>query len=165
MTNLLTVKQVAPSPVHAPDIWRTFHTEMDRLFDRFATGFGGVRLPMIGLPAMAGALTPDVDIAEDAFAYMISVELPGLTDKDIAVEIAGTTLTVKGVKRHDTVEKTPAYHLAERAYGEFVRSFVVPDGVNLEKIDATFLNGVLTITLPKLAAVAPKAIIVKPAAC
>ena len=59
------------------------------------------------------------------------------------------TLMIKGEKRDDKEEKKKGYYLSERRYGAFQRSFGVPDGVDAEKIEANFKNGVLTVTLPK----------------
>ena len=61
----------------------------------------------------------------------------------------GTTLTIKGEKKDEREEKQKDYHLSERRYGSFQRSFGVPDGVDADKIEAHFKNGVLTVTLPK----------------
>ncbi len=83
---------------------------------------------------------------------------------DIEVALAGDTLTIKGEKRPEKEEKNKDYRLTERSYGEFRRSFVLPENVDGGKIDATFANGVLTITVPKNAKAAPKKIEVKAAA-
>ena len=141
----------------APDIWRPFRSEMDRLFDRFAEGFG---FPSLGrmfdleLPRGEGwfgfAVAP-VEISEDDKAYMITAELPGLDAKDVEVTITGDTLVLKGEKRQEKEEKGKNTYMSERSYGEFRRSFLLPDGVDRDKLAADFSKGVLTITLPKSA--------------
>ncbi len=87
-----------------------------------------------------------------------------MTEKDIQVSLSDDRLIVKGEKRREKEEEDRGYHLTERTYGEFQRSFILPDGVNSEEITAEFANGVLTLTLPKTRAAMPKKIEVKAAA-
>jgi HSP20 family protein len=72
-----------------------------------------------------------------------------MDEKNVEVKFADGLLTIKGEKREKKEEKKKDYHLSERSYGSFQRSFTVPDGVDADKIDATFKDGVLTVTLPK----------------
>ncbi len=162
-TTPVPVKRSAPAPASVPDVWRSLRTEMDRLFDRFSTGFGMMPFPAFAFePSFISA--PAVDITEDASSYKLSAELPGMTEKDIQVSLSDDRLTVKGEKRREKEEEDKGYHLTERTYGEFQRSFILPDGVDSEKITAEFANGVLTLTLPKTRAAMPKKIEVKAAA-
>jgi HSP20 family protein len=92
---------------------------------------------------------PAVDVAEHERDYEITAELPGLDDKNIEVKVANGVLTIKGEKTEEKEEKKKDYHLSERRYGSFRRSFSLPDGVDPDKIEAKFQKGVLTITLPK----------------
>lgn len=159
------------TPAQTPDVWRSFRTEMDRLFDRFA----GVGFPSLsrmfdgGNGAFETAFSvpsPAVDITEDETGYKLSAELPGMAEKDIEVSVVDDTLTIKGEKKQETEKKDENYYLSERSYGSFQRSFVLPDSVDADKIDAAFAKGVLTVTLPKKpeAKVEAKKIEVKPAA-
>ena len=167
-TSPVQVKQTAPAPA-APDVFRSFRTEMDRLFDRFTTGFGW---PSLALPSFPTAVTgngfavPAVDVTEDDKAYRIAAELPGMDEKDVEVGVSGDTLTIKGEKRQERETKEPNYYLSERSYGSFQRAFALPDGIDRDRIDASFAKGVLTVTLPKTAEVQQQArkIAVKPAA-
>jgi HSP20 family protein len=161
-TNPVPVKR-SPTPTATPDIWRSFRTEMDRLFDRFG-GFGMMPFPTLRLDTFSGVLSPAVDIMEDGETFKLSAELPGMSEKDVQVSVSGDTLTIKGEKRQEREEKDKNNHLTERSYGEFQRSFVLPEGMDREKISAAFANGVLTVTLPKTAQTAPKKIEVKSAA-
>jgi len=163
-TTQVQVTPTTPAPVDASDAWRSFRGDMDRLFERFASSFGWAPFPILGLRSSFGVSSPAVDIAEDDTSFKLSAELPGMTEKDIQVSLSGTTLTIKGEKRQQKEETKKDYYLSERSYGEFRRSFVLPDGVDGNKIDAKFSNGVLTITLPKTAQAAPKTIEVKAAA-
>jgi len=168
------VKRTAPTPTQvpapaAPDVWRSFRTDMDRLFDRFATGFG---MPSFGrvfdvAPMLRTEFTlptPAVDITEDDAAYKVTAELPGMEEKDIEVALSDDLLTIKGEKTAETEEKDKNTYLSERCYGAFQRSFVVPEGVDSDKIKADFAKGVLTVTLPKAAPAQKKTIEVKKAA-
>jgi len=82
-------------------------------------------------------------------AYEIAAELPGMDEKNIEVKFADGVLTIKSEKREEKEEKNKDYYLSERSFGSFQRSFQVPSGVDIDKIDASFKNGVLTVTLPK----------------
>lgn len=90
-----------------------------------------------------------VDVVENDEAYEISAELPGLSDKDVEVKLSNGLLTIKGEKKEEKEKKEKDYHLSERRYGMFQRSFQVPQGVDVDKIAAKFTDGVLKITLPK----------------
>ncbi len=162
-TTPVPVRQSALAPTGTPDIWYSFRTEMDRLFDRFTSGFGMAPLPSFRFAASSGIPSPAVEITEDDTAFKLSAELPGMTEKDIEVSLSGDTLTMKGEKRQEHEEKEKNYYLTERSYGEFRRSFILPEGVDREKIAAAFANGVLTVTVLKTVRAAPKKIEVKAA--
>jgi HSP20 family protein len=152
------VKKTTTAPAPASDPWHSLRTEMDRLFDRFADGF---RLPswrrmfdaepMRGFETSLSFAAPAIDVAEDDKAYKITAELPGLVEKDIDISIAGDMLTLKGEKQQQKEEKNKNYYMSERSYGSFQRSFMLPDGVDTNKIAADLSKGVLTVTLPKTA--------------
>ena len=77
-----------------------------------------------------------------------AAELPGMDEKNIEVKVVNGNLTIKGEKQEEKEEKKD-YYLHERHFGSFERSFEVPDGVDADKIEASFKKGVLTVTLPK----------------
>jgi len=134
----------------------TFHDEMERFFDRITNNFG---LPFVKRlaelsPSLLGStevakVMPAVDIAEDPKSYKLTAELPGLDEKHIDVIVTDTTVLLKGEKTQEKEHKEGNYHLSERSYGAFQRSFVIPKHVDRDKIAAEFANGVLTVTLPK----------------
>lgn len=156
-----TEKKPAERPAGSalPTAWPfgRLRREMDRLFDDFE--LGSWRSPLRALadvePFFRGEVTwgkvPAVDVADTATAYEITAELPGMEEKDIEVKFADGTLTIKGEKKEEKEEKRKDYYMSERRYGSFQRSFNVPDGVEADKIGASFKNGVLTVTLPKSA--------------
>jgi len=132
--------------------------EIDRLFDDFEWGSwrSPWRRPLFDVePLLRGEVTwgkvPAVDVTDSVTAYEVTAELPGLDEKNIEVKFSEGTLTIKGEKKEEREEKKKDYHLSERRYGSFQRSFSVPDGIDAEKIEATFKNGLLTVTLPKTA--------------
>jgi HSP20 family protein len=159
----LQVKQAAPASAaarRAPSVWQSFDTlrqEMDRMFDDFTRGFGstppGRRVfdiePLLRYEAPAAISAPVVDVVEREKEYQITAELPGLSEKDLEVVVADEILTIKGEKKEEKEEKAKNYYVSERRYGAFQRSFQLPPGVDAEKIEAGFQNGVLTLTLPK----------------
>jgi len=132
--------------------------EVDRLFEDFPFGS---RRSAIGHsvfdvePFWHGELTfgkaPAFDIAERDKEYEITAELPGMEEKEIDVKYADGVLTIKGEKKEEKEEKRKDYYLSERRFGSFQRSFQVPNGIETDKIDANFKNGVLTVVLPKSA--------------
>jgi HSP20 family protein len=131
--------------------------EIDKLFDdfHFGTWLRGPGNVFDVEPFWRGELSfgkaPAVDIAERDKEYEITAELPGMAEKDIDVKFANGMLTIKGEKKEEKEEKKKGYYLSERRYGAFQRSFQVPDGVEADKIEASFKNGVLTVVLPKSA--------------
>ena len=94
---------------------------------------------------------PAVDVAETDKAYEITAELPGLEEKNIEVKLANGVLSIKGEKQEEKEEKQKDYYRRERSFGSFERSFQVPDHVDDDKIEASFKNGILSVTLPKSA--------------
>ena len=146
-----------PAATNVPDVWQSFRSEMDRLFDRFSGGFGfpSLRRMFDVEPAWRSTFTlsaPPIDMSEDDKSYKIAAELPGIEAKDIDVSVTGDTLVLKGEKRQEKEEKDKNYFFSERSYGSFQRAFALPDSVDREKIAADFSKGVLTIVLPKTAA-------------
>jgi len=144
------------APTHAMEPFHAFRTEMDRLFDRFFTGFSWPmmrrplwREPMWNFETTFEVAAPKVDVAEDPAAYKLTAELPGLTEKDIELSVVDGMLTLKGEKQQEKEEKNKQYWLNERTYGSFQRTFALPESVDPEKVDAKFAKGILTIMLPK----------------
>src|SRR6516162_8552342 len=150
----IEVKTAPPARAALPDVWQSFRSEMDRLFDRFGSGFGfpSLRRMFDIEPASRSSFsfsTPAIDMSEDEKAYKISAELPGIDAKDIDVSVSGDMLVLKGEKRQEKEEKDKNYYFSERSYGSFQRSFELPASVDRDKVSADFSKGVLTITLPK----------------
>jgi HSP20 family protein len=110
----------------------------------FGTGSGG----RLGGGALMRA--PETDVMETEREIRVITEMPGLNREDIEVDVENNVLTVRGEKREQRTEgQEGRYHLAERRYGTFSRSFVLPRDVEADGIQASFENGVLTVTVPK----------------
>ena len=99
----------------------------------------------------SGALVwqPPVDVEETPESYKIHVELPGMRLEDIKITLEDNRLTIRGEKSRTEEQKGATYHRLERVYGTFERSFSLTHAVNSEKIEATYRDGVLEVTVPK----------------
>ncbi|MFZ5449612.1 MAG: Hsp20/alpha crystallin family protein [Thermodesulfobacteriota bacterium] len=143
--------------------WRPFReisrlrSEMDRLWDDY---FGSGRR---GLRPLRAEFAPAVDIKETDTEIVVKAEVPGMDPNDINISVTGDVLTIKGEKKSEREEKEESYHLVERSYGSFSRSLSLPAAVDLDKIEAKYDKGVLTVTCPKKEEVKPKAIEIKTA--
>jgi HSP20 family protein len=146
----------------AESSWPSFATlrqEMDRLFDQFSRGFPftpswrrSLELPQPWRFETAfGMAAPAVDVIDKGKTLELTAELPGLDAAGVEVTVSGGVLTIKGEKREEREEKEKNYYLSERRYGSFQRSFQLPEGIDQEKIEATFEKGVLTASVPKSA--------------
>lgn len=153
----LPVTKKAAEPAFAGEVWRPFESlrkEVDRLFEDFGGGFWDrpfrslARLEQNLAKEMAA---PAVDVSETDKAYEITAELPGMDEKNVEVNLADGGLIIKGEKKEEKEETKKDYYVCERRYGSFERYFGLPDGVDASKIEATFKNGVLKVTLPKTA--------------
>jgi len=127
--------------------------EIDCMFDRFRGG--------ILDDGTASTWLPEVDIAEQDNDYVVKIELPGVNKNDVKITVQNDVLTIRGEKRQEREKKGENYHRIERSYGSFQRSFTLPTSVMSDKIEASFNNGVLTITLPKVEEAKSKEIEVK----
>ncbi|MDF2763171.1 MAG: hypothetical protein K0S81_149 [Rhodospirillales bacterium] len=144
-------KQRQPARMNNPLF--DLRNEIDTLFDRFFSGspFG----PFGGLPDAQplrqrfGGMMPKVDVSETEREIQIVAELPGLKQEDVELSLDNDLLTLRGETSSSRDEKDKQYHLTERSYGRFERSFRLPETVDREKISANFENGLLTVTLPK----------------
>lgn len=127
------------------------HREVDRLFEDAFRGFGMSPFKPEGGASMtlAGLLKPQVDVGATEKEYTITVEVPGVDEKDIKVEIANNTMTVRGEKKQEKEEKDKNYYRVERSYGSFQRVLSLPEDADQEDIKATFKKGVLTIKMPR----------------
>lgn len=154
-------KEATPAPASAPAPagWHPFEDlrrEVDRLFEDFGRGNwlrparSAFNLGPIFRRQFSWS-TPAVDLVEKDKAYEIIAELPGLSEGDIDVSVRNGSIVIKGEKQEEKEEKAKDYYLQERRFGSFQRAFSIPPGVDENKIDAAFKNGILTVTMPKTA--------------
>ena len=132
-----------------PDSLESWKAQADRYFDNLNRSWGDVsRLNPFEMFRISDGflLKLKVDIKDDSESYEITAELPGLEKDDISLNIEGSELTISGKKSEGTESQGC---VRERRFGSFLRSFTLPDGVDVKKVNAEFHNGVLTVTLPK----------------
>ena len=138
-----TKNQELSSPRESLDPFMMLHREMNRLFDDVFRGFGTSNLS----PLMEGRFGwPKLELRDTDKALVISAELPGMTEKDVQIEIANGVLTIRGEKKSE--RNGEGKYFTERYYGSFERQIPL-DNVQEDKAEASFKNGVLTISLPK----------------
>lgn len=132
-----------------------FRREMDRLFDTF------FRDAFSGWPWTDAPLMPAIDVAETDQAVVVRAELPGVDPSKLDVSISDRQLTISGEKQESTEKKEQDYYHREIRCGAFRRSILLPEGIDPDQVDAKYENGVLTLTIKRSAAAAPKKITVK----
>jgi HSP20 family protein len=125
----------------------SLYYEVDRMFDDFWRGMEREALA----PAMWGfeGAVPATDQTEDAKAFYVTLELPGMDEKDVELSLSDNVLTIRGERKLDKEEKERNTYLRERSYGAFRRSISLPVEVDEPKVKAKFKKGVLSITLQK----------------
>jgi len=129
---------------------------MDRLFEDSFVRPSGL------FPALR-AESPAVDMYQTEKDVVVKASLPGMKADDVDISVTGDVLTIKGEHREEQEVKEEDYFRKEMRFGSFVRSFEIPVPVKVDKAEATFEDGVLTLKLPKTEAVQPKSIKVKAA--
>ena len=133
------------------DPFAEMRAEMDRVFETFLGPSFFTRRPLPSRAEPVGISAPNVDVRENDKEFVFEAELPGIDEKDIQVTVRDGMLSLKGEKKSERDEKKDTYHLVERSYGSFERSFRLPDSADEEKIAANFNKGVLRIVVPKRA--------------
>ncbi len=130
------------------DPFMSLHREMNRLFDDVFRG----------MPAAGGAqggtgqfIQAQMNVSETDKEIRITAELPGVDQNDVDVSLDDDVLTIRGEKKFEQKEEKENFHFVERSYGTFQRSVRLPFPVDPEQVNASFENGVLTVSLPKTA--------------
>ena len=149
--NQIERKQVQRKPISYLPFGGTLAEEVAELRDQFDRMFGNVfAAPVFPLPL---GWAPAIDISEGTDELTVKADLPGVEKEDVTVTFDDGMLTVKGEKREEKREKDDKkqYHVYERSYGAFARSFTLPSAIDDKRIKAEFHDGVLTVHLPKSA--------------
>ncbi len=148
------VRHVRPEQRASADVSPVafLHQEIDRMFDDF---WG--RWPAFGLgrnfsSGLTGdILKPTLDLSASEKEYIISVEIPGVDEKDVKLEMADDTLTIRGEKKLEKEEKEKNYYRMERSYGSFQRVLSLPADADQDSVKAKFKKGILTVKMAKKA--------------
>jgi HSP20 family protein len=123
--------------------------DMNRLFDRFFEGGRGAN------GSTSGRWIPAMDLVETDDHLVLRGDLPGMTEDDVDIEIKDNVLTVSGERKSEQEERAEGYHRVERSFGRFSRSLTLPQGIDPDKVEAKFENGVLEVQIPKPAEAKP----------
>jgi HSP20 family protein len=121
-------------------------------------------LPFRGGRELSGSRfdwSPRVDVRETKDDFQIDAEIPGIKREEVEINVDNHVLTIQGETKREKKEEDEEYHRVERYYGSFSRSFSLPENVDEEKIEASFKDGLLTLTVPKTEKAKPKKIEVK----
>ncbi|MBL9171267.1 MAG: Hsp20/alpha crystallin family protein [Verrucomicrobiales bacterium] len=140
--------------------------EMEELQNRLGSVFGSAttRQPAAGTTdekLTVSAWTPLVDIAEDDKEYTIKAEVPEINKTDLSVKVQDGVLTISGERKFEKEENGKRYHRVERVYGNFTRSFSLPENADESKVNAEFKDGVLVVKVGKSERAKPKQVEVK----
>jgi HSP20 family protein len=138
----------SPAPTRSSgedDPFSLMRREMDRLIESFSRDWP------VPAATRGGFLSPKVDVAETDKGLEISAELPGIDQKDIALDLADGVLTIKAEHKVEKEQKDEKrhYHLVERSHGSYLRRFAIPFEPEADKVSASFEKGVLHITVPR----------------
>ena len=128
--------------------------QLNRMFNHTFSRLLGGR----GAESDGHTWSPAVDVYEDDHNVVLKAELPGVDPNDVELRVEGSTLFLKGERKFEKESKEENYHLIERSYGSFLRTFELPNTVDASNVSANYNDGVLTVTLPKREKTKPKTI-------
>ena len=124
-------------------------------------GFGRFFDDMLSTwPPATRTLRPAMDIVEDEDKLTVKTELPGISKDDVHIMIEDGVLAITGEKKSDREEKDKNFHLVERTFGSFHRSIKLPTNAEADKVNASFVDGVLVIEIPKAEHSKPRKIVI-----
>jgi HSP20 family protein len=115
-----------------------FSREIDRVFDAF-----------FGQTDQGRRWVPPVDLVEAEDHFVLKADLPGLSEGDVSIEVQDGTLTIAGERKAEHEQREKGWYRIERSFGRFSRSLTLPDGVDPDRIEASFAHGVLEVRIPK----------------
>jgi HSP20 family protein len=153
MTTAISKPQAQAPSTTKRNPFALLRKEMDDLVTRFWDGEAECWL--------TGSFVPSADLTEKENAFEVRMDVPGLEAKDISVQVQGNTLTVSGERKEEKEEKGKKFHRIERRAGSFSRTITLPCNVNEDEVAADYVQGVLTLTLPKQDLAGPKKVQVK----
>ena len=142
----------SPETVNPFQMMRRFTEDMERLFEDFQgfsfpnffkTDFAPFRMEFDKVEWI-----PQIEVLQNNGQFMVRADLPGLTKDDVKVEVTDDLLTLSGERKEEKEEEREGFYRSERSYGSFYRQIPLPEGAKTDNAAATFLNGVLEITIP-----------------
>ena len=125
----------------------SLQSEMNRVFSTFFDS--PANEPSGGGGSFGGRWLPAMDLSETGDSYVLHADLPGMTEDDVQIELEDNVLTISGERRLEESKSQGGYLRTERARGSFARSLTLPAGVDPERIEAEFHDGVLELQIPK----------------
>ncbi|MCA9134063.1 MAG: Hsp20/alpha crystallin family protein [Planctomycetales bacterium] len=146
-------KAAAPAVRTSRDPFSAMREDMNDLISRMWHGYEG-------LPGMQ-QMVPALDVSETDNAFEVRMDSPGMATKDFDIQVHGNCVTLSGRRQEEKEEKGKTYHRMERRSGSFSRTLTLPCDINEDEVAAQYLNGVLSVTLPKSEKSKPKKISVK----
>lgn len=150
------VRSSAARPVYSPQ------SEITRLFNTFFDSTAPLGMPLAWTTGLAGFtgqhFAPAMDVVESDDETIMTLDLPGMTEGDVKVEVDNEVLTISGERKLEHEDTGEGYRHMERSSGSFVRKLSLPHGVDQDAIKATFTNGVLEVHVPKPAESRPRQI-------
>jgi HSP20 family protein len=144
--NLIPWRSKSEETARRRETLPTLRREIDDLFDRFFHEPLGASLGQMFGEWGGGLRT---DLAETDDEVVVRAEMPGVDPKDVEINVTGNTLSISGEKKEEHEDKQRNYHYVERQFGSFQRTVQLPAYVDPDKVEATFKNGVLTVTVAK----------------
>ncbi|MDH3386588.1 MAG: Hsp20/alpha crystallin family protein [Gammaproteobacteria bacterium] len=150
-------ERASSMPMGSADSLMNLHREMDRWFDDalrsfgMPSGYAGTGLAGPSTAELSGFFRPQIDVCGDDNCYEISLDVPGLTESDLTLQVRDDVLTIKGQKEERKEETGKQYYRVERSYGSFQRTLALPDDANADEIKAKLDKGVLRLVIPRRA--------------
>jgi HSP20 family protein len=150
INDLIPWKKSEKLPVRRQEANSIFqlNNDFNRIFESFFENPWSLR-PFDAFEANLNDFMPRLDVNETDKEMIVSVELPGMDEKDIQISLEEGVLTISGEKKIEKQEKSHSFHRMERSYGSFTRQVALPVDVDEDAVSATFKNGLLNVTLPK----------------
>ncbi|MDG9669347.1 Hsp20/alpha crystallin family protein [Hahella sp. CR1] len=144
-----------PASASGADSLLRLHQEMDRLFEDVFSAFGVPSMlsrrgaSSFERPGASREYRPLIDVSGDEKRYEIALDVPGLSESDLSIEVKGDQLLIRGHKEEKSESKDKQFYRIERSYGAFQRTLSLPDDANVEDIHAQLRNGVLKLEIPR----------------
>ena len=122
--------------------------ELDHFFNNFRSDFFK--------PMQNNSWEPNFEVLNTEDSYIVRADLPGLTKKDISIEVSDNIVTISGDRKNERTKDNSQYRYSELSYGSFSKSFSLPEDSIEDKINAKMKDGVMTIEVPRMEPVKPK---------